>query len=228
MSENAQNEDMIKKLEYDVDKLKTSSEEEIEKQKKKARSARKKIDELTNRIENDQDINKNPALKKAFELCEQVEGLGDYTFNIRKDLDDVIGSVKKLTNVLKTMKQDQIKSLANTRAVLCLSCGRGDVNFMPPNDYVRGEDGRFYKTDFVIKNNQVTSLNNPDEEYDYGTDVFTRHEIVKEHTLKSHLPVDLIMQHAADPKVSGDKIALSKKIRPMSAIHGISFLKNFR
>lgn len=174
------------------------------------------------------DIDKNENLRKALEIADKVEGLGDYSYHIRKDLDDVIGSVKKLTNILRTMKQDQIKSLANTRAVLCLSCGRGDVNFMPPTDYVRGEDGRFYKTDFVLKNNQITSVNSPEEDYEYGMDAFTRHEIVKEHTLKSHLPVDLIMQNNADPKVVNERMNLQKKIRPMSAYHGKFFFSSHK
>lgn len=157
-------------------------DKEFEKFKKKARSNSSKIKDLTSKLEFFTDIDKNENLKKALEMAEKVEGLGDYSFHIRKDLDDVIGSVKKLTNILRTMKQDQIKSLANTRAVLCLSCGRGDVNFMPPTDYVKGEDGRFYKTDFVVKNNQILSVNNPEEEFEYGIDAFTRHEIVKEHT----------------------------------------------
>ena len=165
------------------------------------------------------DIEKNDDLRKAMECADRVEGLTDYSYHVRKDLDDVIGSVKKLTNILRTMKQDQIKSLANTRAVLCLSCGRGDVNFMPPTDYIKGEDGRFYKTDFIVKNNQILSVNNPEEEFEYGQDAFTRHEIVKEHTLKSHLPIDLILQNQADSKHSQDKSGL-KKMRPMSAMNG--------
>jgi len=162
----------------------------LTKLKKKSKSSAKKIIDIQQKLDFFTDIEKNDSLKKALEMVEKVEGLGDYSFHIRKDLDDVIGSVKKLTNILRTMKQDQIKSLANTRAVLCLSCGRGDVNFMPPTDYVKGEDGRFYKTDFVVKNNQIMSVNNPEEDFEYGIDAFTRHEIVKEHTLKAHLPVD--------------------------------------
>lgn len=221
MSENAMSEDKIKFLANQQEKLQGMLDKEFEKFKKKARSNSSKIKDLTSKLEFFTDIDKNENLKKALEMAEKVEGLGDYSFHIRKDLDDVIGSVKKLTNILRTMKQDQIKSLANTRAVLCLSCGRGDVNFMPPTDYVKGEDGRFYKTDFVVKNNQILSVNNPEEEFEYGIDAFTRHEIVKEHTQKAHLPVDLVMQNQQQNEMKN----IGKKIRPMSAMHGGGIFK---
>lgn len=219
MSEISLWEDTLKGQDLEVKKINKILEEELEKLKKKTKSHSKKIAEIQIKLDIATDVDKNENLKKAMEVADKVEGLGDYSYHIRKDLDDVIGSVKKLTNILRTMKQDQIKSLANTRAVLCLSCGRGDVNFMPPTDYIKGEDGRFYKTDFIVKNNQVLSVNNPEEEFEYGMDAFTRHEIVKEHTLKSHLPIDLIQQNQVDPKQPQEKMNL-KKMRPMSAMNG--------
>lgn len=117
MSENSLSEDTIKKLDHEVKKIHKLVDEELDSLKKKSKSSTKKIKILTEKVEMALDIDKNDNLRKALEIADKVEGLGDYSYHIRKDLDDVIGSVKKLTNILRTMKQDQIKSLANTRAV---------------------------------------------------------------------------------------------------------------
>jgi hypothetical protein len=55
---------------------------------------------------------------------------------VREELDSVAKSVGKLFNLISTIRNDQLRALASSKTALCLSCGRGDVNFIPPEEYV--------------------------------------------------------------------------------------------
>lgn len=62
---------------------------------------------------------------------------------------------------------------------MCLSCGRGDTNFPPTGNHIRGGDGKMYKSDMYAKGLGKVGLK--DDPYNYGFEVFNRLEVVKEH-----------------------------------------------
>lgn len=50
----------------------------------------------------------------------------------------------------------------------------------------------------------VPDVANDEEGYDYGKDVFNKEEVVKEHTLHSHIPVDAILNMDVDDMHMGN------------------------
>ena len=108
--------------------------------------------------------------------------------NVREELDDFNRNLLRLNTLISRIRNDQLRALASCRNALCLSCGRGDVNFMPPLEYVKGLDGHYYKG---------VPPKDP-HGFDVGADVFGKEELVKEHTLHSHVPVDGRLQGDLD------------------------------
>ena len=119
---------------------------------------------------------------------------------MREELDDFNRNLLRLNTLISRIRNDQLRALASCRNALCLSCGRGDVNFMPPLEYVKGLDGHYYKG---------IPPKDPNG-FDYGVDVFGKEEVVKEHTLHSHVPID--------GKLQGDLdlVAKAKSVRPVA------------
>lgn len=93
----------------------------------------------------------------------------------------------RLNSVISRIRNDQLRALASCKNALCLSCGRGDVNFMPPMEFVRASNGQYYRAE-----SQDPAL------FDHGMDVFTKQEVCKEHTMHAHLPVDAILAGDAE------------------------------
>jgi hypothetical protein len=89
--------------------------------------------------------------------------------------------------VVARIRNEQLRAIASCRNALCLSCGRGDVNFMPPMEYAKAANGQYYKTE-----NRDPAL------YDHGIDVFTKQEVCREHTIHSHVPVDMLLSGDED------------------------------
>lgn len=113
-------------------------------------------------------------------------------------------SIDKITKVISAFQQEQASALASTKNALCLSCGRGDANFLPPMTQVQGVDGNYYKTLSIDK--RMPGNISSKENYDYGYEVFTRNHMVEEHNVKLHEPAE---EFYNAPR--------AKKNRPLSA-----------
>jgi hypothetical protein len=123
--------------------------------------------------------------------------------------------INEMFSILSKIRGDQVSALASN--TLCLSCGRGDVNFMPPIEVVRGNNGQYYRTDLLKKS--PNSSRGPDFEYGKpsmipGIDVFTKEEQTAEHTYHSHLPVDSIIQNNPDFPEGGETFRKKKSNNP--------------
>ena len=110
---------------------------------------------------------------------------------IKKDLDGMFTSIRKITDVISLLQQEQAQALASTRNLLCLSCGRGDTNFPPTSGQVRGGDGKIYRSDNFSKG--MNSVGQKDDPFNYGYEVFDRLEAVREHNMNLHEPTDNFM-----------------------------------
>lgn len=82
--------------------------------------------------------------------------------NVQQEVDRMFQIINEMYTILSKIRGDQVSALASN--TLCLSCGRGDVNFMPPIEVVRGNNGQYYRTDKLKKS--PNSSRNPD--FDYG------------------------------------------------------------
>lgn len=82
--------------------------------------------------------------------------------NIQQEIDRIMGIVNEMYTILGKIRGDQVSALASN--TLCLSCGRGDVNFMPPVEVSQGANGQYYKTDLVKK----SPSNNKGNDFDVG------------------------------------------------------------
>lgn len=106
-------------------------------------------------------------VKKEFESMDfRVKNVDDTLGGVKKDLDGMFTSLKKITDVITLLQQDQATAIGSTRNVLCLSCGRGDATFLPPMKQTKGADGNFYLTHQPLKVNGKIVTNK--EDIDYG------------------------------------------------------------
>lgn len=78
---------------------------------------------------------------------------------------------------------------------------------MPPMEYVRAANGQYYKAD-----TRDPAL------YDHGVDVFTKQEICREHTIHSHVPVDMLLSGDED-QIGGAPGKIMKKKLNMTRPH---------
>lgn len=69
--------------------------------------------------------------------------------NLQQEVDRMMTIINEMHNILAKIRGDQISALASN--TLCLSCGRGDVNFIPPVELVKGNNGQYYRTDKLKK-----------------------------------------------------------------------------
>lgn len=106
-------------------------------------------------------------VKKEFESMEfKVKSVDDTLGGVKKDLDGMFTSLKKITDVITLLQQDQANAIGSTKNALCLSCGRGDATFLPPMKHAKGTDGNYYITHQSMKvNGKVV---NSREDIDYG------------------------------------------------------------
>lgn len=128
--------------------------------------------------------------------------------NMRGELDDFNKTLLRLNSLISRIRNDQLRALASCKNALCLSCGRGDVNFIPPLEYVKGLDGQFYKAD-PMRDSHC---------YDKAQDVFTKQENCKEHTIHSHIPVDTLLQTDMDVimKAKASRKSAQGPLRPQT------------
>lgn len=128
-------------------------------------------------------------VKKEFESIDfRVKNVDDTLGGVKKDLDGMFASLKKITDVITMLQQDQATAIGSTRNALCLSCGRGDATFLPPMKHTKGADGNFYQTHQTPKVNGKGITNK--EDIDFGYEVFDKQEVTREHIKMSHEPVD--------------------------------------
>lgn len=107
-------------------------------------------------------------VKKEFESMDfRVKSVDDTLGGLKKDLDGMFTSMKKITEVMTMLQQDQTTAIGSTRNVLCLSCGRGDATFLPPMKQTKGADGNYYVTHQTMKVNG--KVINSREDIDYGS-----------------------------------------------------------
>ena len=112
-------------------------------------------------------------VKKEFESMDfRVKNGDDTLSSVKKDLDGMFTSLKKITDVITLLQQDQATAIGSTRNVLCLSCGRGDATFLPPMKQSKGADGNYYVTHQAMKVNG--KVINSKEDIDYGIKSFTK------------------------------------------------------
>lgn len=83
--------------------------------------------------------------------------------NIQQEIDRMMAIINEMFSILSKIRGDQVSALASN--TLCLSCGRGDVNFMPPLEVVQGTNGQYYKTDLLKK----ASTNSKGNDFDIGS-----------------------------------------------------------
>lgn len=110
-------------------------------------------------------------VKKEFESMDfRVKSADDTLNSVKKDLDGMFTSLKKITDVITLLQQDQATAIGSTRAALCLSCGRGDATFLPPMKQSKGGDGNYYVTHQQMKINGklITSK----DDIDFGRGLF--------------------------------------------------------
>lgn len=106
-------------------------------------------------------------VKKEFESMDfRVKNVDDTLGSVKKDLDGMFSSLKKITDVITLLQQDQATAIGTTRNALCLSCGRGDATFLPPMKQTKGADGNFYVTHQAMKVNG--KVINSKEDIDFG------------------------------------------------------------
>jgi len=74
-----------------------------------------------------------------------------------------------------------------------------------------GGDGNYYQTDMT-----KSSLVNPASDFEYGKDVFTKEQIVKEDVIKRHIPVDLILGMDIEDMHMGSILPRQKMNRPLT------------
>ena len=112
-------------------------------------------------------------VKKEFESIDfRVKSADDTMSGLKKDLDGMFTSLKKITDVITLLQQDQATAIGSTRAALCLSCGRGDATFLPPMKQMKGADNNYYLTHQQMKvNGKVV---NSRDDIDYGNDLLTQ------------------------------------------------------
>ena len=79
---------------------------------------------------------------------------------LQQEMDRLAFLVGETRGIILKIRGDQVQSLASN--TLCLSCGRGDVNFLPPMEMVKGSNGQFYRA----------GSTNQKEFYDIGTYLF--------------------------------------------------------
>jgi hypothetical protein len=120
--------------------------------------------------------------------------------------------INEMFSILSKIRGDQVSALASN--TMCLSCGRGDVNFMPPVEVVKGNNGHYYRTDNLKK----SPNSNRGTDYEFGRrlslgiDVYTKEEQTAEHTYHSHLPVDSIIQNNSDFPEGGGETHRKKRV----------------
>lgn len=56
---------------------------------------------------------------------------------MKEEVEGLNRALKRMFHMIKTLRNDHLKAIGTTRGLLCLSCGSKDVNFPPPNRYVR-------------------------------------------------------------------------------------------
>lgn len=72
-------------------------------------------------------------VKKEFENMDfRNKCMNDTMNGVKKDLDGMYSSLRKISDIISILQQEQATALASTKNALCLSCGRGDANFLPP------------------------------------------------------------------------------------------------
>lgn len=154
-------------------------------------------------------------VKKEFENFDfKSKIIGESVGGIKKDLDGMFTSIRKITDVISLLQQEQAQALASTRNLLCLSCGRGDTNFPPTSGQVRGGDGKTYRSDNFSRGMNGNAVGQKDDPFNYGYEVFDRMEAVREHNMNLHEPTDNFMTAESQ-----------KKNRPTS---GITNLRLYR
>lgn len=140
---------------------------------------------------------------------------------MREEVEGLNRALKRMFHMIKTLRNDQMRAIGTTKGLLCLSCGSKDVNFPPPQRYVRktessdreimGGDGNYYQTD-ITKSNRAT----PGPDFEYGKDVFTKEQLVKEDVIKRHIPVDLILGMDIDDMHMGSILPRQNMNRPLT------------
>jgi hypothetical protein len=113
---------------------------------------------------------------------------------VKEEIDEFGKTLQRVNAVVARIRNEQLRAIASCRNALCLSCGRGDVNFMPPIDFVKATNGQYYRAE-----TRDPAL------FDHGIDVFTKQEICREHTIHSHVPVDMLL--------SGDEDHMDRPLR---------------
>ena len=127
--------DMIKSMTLDEEKTK-KMESDISKLKKKLKETMDFVEEKMKSFKKDFDM---PYLQKLLkskaeekDVKGQFKSVGDtltdqknLVDNLKKDLDNLILAYKKLSQFLSLLQDEDANTLASSKALLCLSCGRG-------------------------------------------------------------------------------------------------------
>jgi hypothetical protein len=82
---------------------------------------------------------------------------------VQKEIDKVTGLMSEVVSIMDKLRGEQINALASKS--LCLSCGRGDVNFIPPSDIIKGTNGQYYRAE----NGRKVGPDSKPLDYDIGS-----------------------------------------------------------
>jgi hypothetical protein len=168
-------------------------------------------------------------VKKEFENVDfKVKCMNDTMNGVKKDLDGMYGSLRKISDIISILQQEQATALASTKNAMCLSCGRGDANFLPPMQQVPPPltlDPRPRRQLLPIAHKGQPKAWKSEEQRSLqlryknrlmfsGYDVFNTNQIVHDHERIQHNP--------------SDNFYLSKNQRPKSGALGNSHVSNIK
>lgn len=74
--------------------------------------------------------------------------------NVKRDLEGLFGSMRKITDIMSYIQNEQTTAMAYTQKVMCLSCGKGNLNYQPNPNFIQGSNGKVYK----IKDNETGKI----------------------------------------------------------------------
>lgn len=148
LSEGANLYDTVQKLEYDIKSLSKKNKELDDNTNKIYKKLKGSVQEVSDfqKVE----VERLEALiKTVSEEFKKKPSVDDFRLksgsSIQKEFERVSGLISEMQHLLTRIRGDQISALASN--TLCLSCGRGDVNFMPPMEHIKGINGVYYKAE---------------------------------------------------------------------------------
>ncbi len=137
---------LFTQLEYAVKTLKKKQRELEEKSEANDKILQTNIETVRDEII-EQIKSLEEALGRLTEDIRKKPSIDEYRLKngslLQQEMDRLAFLVGETHGVILKIRGDQVQALASN--TLCLSCGRGDVNFLPPVEVVKGTNGQYYR-----------------------------------------------------------------------------------